>query len=265
MRWWVAILGGLLVACGASGERGGVAEAPPGGRSGSGGGPAAEQGGVSVAAEPEAVPRARRRGTSREEVVEPVRLDRGRPVTLGGVRVELREVVNEEIAAPDGSGAGGLAVATLAVGDEQVTLADGAAGYAQHEAWVGDLRVRLVEMGDAYAPFVVLRLERADGEVLEERTVTLPGDDPQIGPGVRIARWRHVHRERMVGGPPSPLGVHLRLAVEGVRRPVMVEANLHLPEERTFSWRDYSFEVLDHEYGERMVLRVRRRALRPLR
>ncbi len=263
MRWWVAILGGLLVACGASGERGGSAEAPPVSGSGSGGGPGTAQRNVPAPAEHE---RAEARGEpSGDEVAEPVRLERGRPVTVGGVRVELREVVNEEIAAPDGSGAGGLAVATLAVGDEQVTLADGAAGYAQHEAWVGNLRVRLVEMGDAYAPFVILRLERADGEVLEERTVTLPGDEPRIGPGVRIVRWRHSHHEQRAGGPPSPLGVHLRLALEGASSPVRVNASLRLPQERTFSWRDYTFEVLDHEYGERMVLRVRRHALRPLR
>jgi len=40
--------------------------------------------------------------------------------------------------------------------------------------------------------------------------------------------------------------------------------SVHPPDDSRFAWRDYAFDLLDHEYDRSMKLRVRRFELEPI-
>ncbi|RMH40087.1 MAG: hypothetical protein D6689_14835 [Deltaproteobacteria bacterium] len=264
-------IGGIVAACAAACGNGGgaagraVATAP----SATAAAPAEANADAAPAPAPPGGAPARESGADAEPPSHAIELSPGHPVTVGGVALALDRVTTAVAIAPDGRGESEVMVATLRVGDATVDLSAGDGDRDTPAAWAGDVRVDLVDID---RDSVRVRASRATGPVVDDRTVTLERRRPSgrdggvpIGPDVAIARWSHGHKHMRAGGPESPLVVRLRLQRAGQPSWHTVEVNLRPPEERTFTWREYQFELVDFDYGQRMTLRVQRRALVPLR
>jgi hypothetical protein len=89
--------------------------------------------------------------------------------------------------------------------------------------------------------------------------VLIRGQAKPLAPGVSVLFVAHSHK-RTAGGP-SPLLIKLRYTTEDG---VSEEQSLGLLDERGWRWRDFDFLLLDHVYGQRMDVEVRRLRWIPL-
>ena len=79
--------------------------------------------------------------------------------------------------------------------------------------------------------------------------------------GIQIRFEGHSHK-RTYPNQPSPLIVEITYDLQGSNDNSYT--SLYPPERSTWSWRDYTFDLVDWEYGVRVDLEVRRRVLVPI-
>jgi hypothetical protein len=180
-------------------------------------------------------------------------VDEAKSVSLGGYTFAISAFITAEI--PD---EGGSAELVLKVGDEahDFTYRDDPK-QSKMVVWRDDLRIELIEANDA----------ARGGEFLVQRITDQRLPNPRVG--VRLDRRTKValdeeweiefrgHSHKMVSpGQSSPLMVAVRYW-HGTQWD-SANFNLHPPEHRTWRWRDYEFELENHDYDKFMDVSIHR-------
>lgn len=191
------------------------------------------------------------------------------PADLGdGYSLQLEGVVIETIeASPDGAYPGGGAVQVelllkRALHEQRMSLLDISEGYdPKLVGWLGDFRVRLLEVDDMHTrPKVALLVEAVGDEPSPgppQRHRVARGESFELGDGDRVEFTGHSHK-RTHEGQTSPLIVHLDWHTPG-QEPVTDYASLEPSTgDRTWRWRDLELTLVDWAYGDWIELDVRR-------
>jgi hypothetical protein len=192
-------------------------------------------------------------------------VEEGTPVEIDGSTLSVKSVIFEELEeAPDEPGSGGsVVIVNLELDGEQFTVSDGPDG--KKDGWVDSFRVRLHEghMGaPAKAELYIDKLaEQASAAIYKQATVLrrkhIELDDGMI--------WRFLgHGHKSVSpGQSSPLMISWDV-LRGDHEIDEGQLSILPPEEKTWRWRDYHFELVEHDYDKSMTLAIRRVALVPV-
>jgi hypothetical protein len=128
------------------------------------------------------------------------------------------------------------------------------AGYESvEEVWMTGYRMRLGRV-ESKPVLVEVFLDRVDPGT--PRTFTVKkGETLSLDEKTQLRFDSHSHKRTQTGGPASPLMVNL-VFLEG-QSPVEAKTfYLHLDESRKFTWRQFTFELVKHEYNRFMELKM---------
>lgn len=188
--------------------------------------------------------------------------DEGRAAELTSYIVETIEANPDD---PESYPAGSGVTMTVKVGAYEVHLSELSRGYeGTPVAWTPEHRVTL-HGHSSRTPSVEVQIERIsttldrvvhDGERVER------GKRLTLAPELEAEFVAHGHK-RTYPGQQSPLIVSMRYLQNDQ---VLEDAsyNLFPPDDRSWTWRNYSFTLESHGYDEFMVLSVGALALVPL-
>jgi len=185
----------------------------------------------------------------------------GEAVTLSdGHRLSLESLVVESIAgSPNGaypSGSGVVVEVSVAGARAELSLLS--EGYdSRTEAWAGSYRVRLLAADDRQAKVRVDAVLDEVEEVVTEKTTLSRGESLAVPGGPKVTFLGHSHK-RTHEGQRSPLIVELSYDHD------VDNVSLYPPEASTWAWHDLRFELLDHEVGESITVKLTRQRLAPL-
>jgi hypothetical protein len=126
-------------------------------------------------------------------------------------------------------------------------------GYESvEEIWLDGYRLRLgrIQQKPLMVEVFLDRLEKG-----ESRAFTVKkGERISLDAHTDMRFDSHSHK-RTRAGQSSPLMLNLVFLEDGA--PVEAKTfSLHLKEERSFSWRNFRFELMDHQYDQSMTLKV---------
>jgi len=178
----------------------------------------------------------------------------GTTVELGPERLELVDIVSEEIAeAPDARDAypaGSGVTVTVVIGGERSAMTLLSKGYTSTPVtWVQKYRLELVRVDGQVAH---LHVDRVTDHVVGTQAVRIRrGETVRVHERVDFAFREHGHK-RVEPGIESPLLV--RVAYDGAEQSYA----LFPPNRSSFMWRDLQFTLGAYEYNEYMDLSVDR-------
>ncbi len=195
------------------------------------------------------------------------RLELGQPLSIAGGTIELESYVTEEIAAspvdPEAYPAGSGVTISLRLRGAELAFSDLSQGYdSVRVVYVDGFRAELVSHDPSQAS-VVVRVDRVledEGTLIRPKQRVQVGQRARVEPGFEMEFLGHGHK-RTYAGQISPLIVHMRY--ESAGQPV-VEASHNVFEPYVWTWQRYKFEIISHDYGDNMVLRISELELAPL-
>lgn len=194
------------------------------------------------------------------------------PLQLSGElagAIELISYVIEQIEAspdnPESYPAGSGVVMALMLEGSTLELSDLSEGYESESiGWTNSYKVTLLSH-DSKASTVDLQVQRigdADATPAGPSTRIERGASLAFGEGWAMIFQGHGHK-RVYEGQTSPLMVGLEFQKAG-QEVLQVTHHVYPPDATTWRFRDFEFDMRNHEYDRFMELQVRRLVLHPV-
>ena len=173
------------------------------------------------------------------------------------------EAVEPDPNDPSDPGGAGV-VMTIHAGSSTVEIyVDANPAAPRPVAWTETCRMEVVGY-DPAVPSVDLAIDRISDALVPGEPLRLSlkrGEVGDLGDGVQIRFEGHSHK-RTFENQRSPLIVEITYDLQGSNH--LGYTSLFPPEQSTWSWRDYAFDLVGWEYGTRVDLEVGRHALVPV-